>query len=95
MITKGDALRSLRPGAEWSIVGGEITWLDQEQECPTDEEIAAEITRLQTEYEDQEYQRLREKEYPSYADQFDMIFHEGIDAWKAKIQEVKAKYPKP
>jgi hypothetical protein len=24
-----------------------------------------------------------------------MIFHEGIDAWKAKIQEVKAKYPKP
>jgi len=95
MITKGDALRSLRPGAEWSIVGGEITWLDQEQECPTDEEITTELTRLQTEYEDQEYQRLREKEYPSYADQFDMIFHEGIDAWKAKIQEVKAKYPKP
>ena len=38
------------------------------------------------------YQRARE--YPSYADQFDTIFHEGIDAWKAQIQAVKDKYPK-
>jgi hypothetical protein len=36
----------------------------------------------------------RQAEYPSYADQFDKIFHEGIDAWKAEIQAVKAKYPK-
>jgi hypothetical protein len=36
----------------------------------------------------------RQAEYPSYADQFDKIFHEGIDAWKADIQAVKDKYPK-
>jgi len=36
----------------------------------------------------------RQAEYPSYADQFDKIFHEGIDAWKAEIQAVKDKYPK-
>jgi len=36
----------------------------------------------------------RQAEYPSYADQFDKIFHEGIDAWKAEIQAVKNKYPK-
>jgi hypothetical protein len=36
----------------------------------------------------------RQAEYPSFADQFDKIFHEGIDAWKAEIQAVKAKYPK-
>lgn len=41
------------------------------------------------------YKQLRAKEYPSYADQFDTIFHEGIDAWKAQIQAVKVKYPKP
>lgn len=36
----------------------------------------------------------RAAEYPSFADQFDKIFHEGIDAWKAEIQAVKDKYPK-
>jgi hypothetical protein len=36
----------------------------------------------------------RQAEYPSFADQFDKIFHEGIDAWKADIQAVKDKYPK-
>jgi hypothetical protein len=40
------------------------------------------------------YKVNRAKEYPSYADQFDKIFHEGIDAWKAQIQAVKDKYPK-
>jgi hypothetical protein len=40
------------------------------------------------------YKELRAKEYPSYADQFDTIFHEGLDAWKAQIQAVKNKYPK-
>jgi hypothetical protein len=38
--------------------------------------------------------KQRQAEYPSYADQFDTIFHEGIDAWKAQIQAVKDKYPK-
>jgi hypothetical protein len=40
------------------------------------------------------YIQQRREEYPSYADQFDMIFHQGIDAWKAQIQAVKDKYPK-
>jgi hypothetical protein len=40
------------------------------------------------------YKELRAKEYPSFADQFDTIFHEGIDAWKVQIQAVKDKYPK-
>ena len=41
-----------------------------------------------------EYQRQRALEYPSYADQFDLLYHGGYDAWKAAIQEVKDKYPK-
>ena len=40
------------------------------------------------------YKGQRAAEYPSYADQFDTIFHEGLDAWKAQIQAVKDKYPK-
>jgi len=40
------------------------------------------------------YKAKRAAEYPSYADQFDTIFHDGIDAWKAQIQAVKDRFPK-
>lgn len=40
------------------------------------------------------YKIKRAAEYPSYADQFDTIFHSGLEAWKAQIQAVKDKYPK-
>jgi hypothetical protein len=41
-----------------------------------------------------EYKRLRAAEYPSFADQFDTIYHDGIDAWKEQINTIKEKYPK-
>ena len=41
-----------------------------------------------------ECKQLRAAAYPSFADQFDTIFHEGIDAWKAQIQAVKDRFPK-
>jgi hypothetical protein len=40
------------------------------------------------------YAQKRAAEYPSFADQFDIIYHDGIDGWKAVIQAVKDKYPK-
>lgn len=40
------------------------------------------------------YKALRASEYPSYADQFDLLYHGGFDAWKAAIEAVKLKYPK-
>ena len=42
-----------------------------------------------------QYSRDRQSEYPSFADQFDQIFHEGIDKWKETIQAVKDAHPKP
>tara|TARA_R100000234_G_scaffold118993_1_gene100756 strand:+ start:469 stop:687 length:219 start_codon:yes stop_codon:yes gene_type:complete len=41
------------------------------------------------------YVSKRRSEYPSVVDQLDLIYHSGIDAWKAKIKETKDKYPKP
>jgi len=41
------------------------------------------------------YSQLREREYPSFAEQFNTLYHGGYDAWKATIDSVKAKYPKP
>jgi hypothetical protein len=94
MITKAQAITSLRGGAEWALRGDDLEWLDTKQSCPTETEIQAEITRLQAEYDAKQYQRDRAVAYPSIPDQLDQIYHEGIDAWKATIQAVKAKYPK-
>jgi hypothetical protein len=40
------------------------------------------------------YADARKAAYPSYAEQFDILFHQGYDAWKATIQDVKNKHPK-
>ena len=60
----------------------------------TPEEIAAAEAQA-AEFAKTEYQLLRAAEYPSYADQFDLLYHGGYEAWKATIQAVKDKYPKP
>ena len=41
-----------------------------------------------------DYKWKRQAEYPPVVDQLDDIYHNGIDAWKAKIKETKDKYPK-
>jgi len=94
MITKPQAIRSLRPNAQWVLRGDNLEWLDTNQTQPTEAEITAEVTRLQAEYDNSKYQRQRAQAYPSIADQLDTIYHEGIDAWKATIAAVKEQYPK-
>jgi hypothetical protein len=94
------ALTSLRPGAGWHMIRdmtdySNIVWTDETQTCPTEQELRDEVTRLQAEFDNKEYQRLRAEEYPSFADQFDLLYHGGYEAWKAVIQETKDKYPKP
>lgn len=95
MIDK--ALISLRPNSSWDLNGDEysgLVWKDETQTKPTQEEVNAEIERLQADYNAKEYQRNRAKEYPSIADQLDTLYHGGYDAWKASIDVVKNKYPK-
>lgn len=40
------------------------------------------------------YKNLRAAAYPSIADQLDLLYHGGMDAWKAAITAVKTEYPK-
>ena len=56
----------------------------------TDEEAEA----LRPKPPEPTYAELRAAEYPSFADQFDLLYHGGMDAWKAAIDAVKTKYPK-
>lgn len=92
------ALQTLRPNAKWVVTGDTysgLEWLDTEQVCPTEEELQVEVARLQAAYDALEYQRLRKKAYPSFAEQFDILYHGGYDVWKTVIDDIKNQYPKP
>jgi hypothetical protein len=90
-----EVLSILRPNANWAIMDGVLEWRDDTQPQPTEDEIKVEIARLQAEYDAKQYQRDRAKYYPPIEDQLDVLYHEGIDGWKERIQAVKDKYPKP
>jgi predicted lipoprotein len=57
-------------------------------------EVAYDKAAVQAYIDANKYKELRAAEYPSFADQFDTIFHDGIDAWKEQINTIKEKYPK-
>jgi hypothetical protein len=99
------ALLSLRPGAAWSLDGDQyegLVWLDQQQSKPTKEELTLEADRLQAEYDAKEYQRIRAIQYPSIANQLDMLWHAmntgalpKVDSFYDAIKAVKDANPKP
>ena len=72
----------------------ELDWHDETQTKPTEEEVVQKIAELTYKEEVEVYKEQRAAEYPPYADQFDKIFHSGVNAWKADIQAIKDKYPK-
>ena len=41
------------------------------------------------------YQDARRGEYPPIVDQLDTLYHGGYDAWKAQVQAIKNRFPKP
>ena len=93
-----DALLSLKPGAIWTLRGDVLTWESKDITQPTDSEIKSEVTRLQTEWEYNKYQRDRQTAYPSLADQLDMQYWDkknGTTTWVDAIAKVKSDNPKP
>jgi hypothetical protein len=92
-----NAIVSLRPNSQWNLIGDHysgLEWLDQSQTKPTEQELQVELDRLQAEHDSKEYQRKRAEEYPSFADQFDLLYHGGYEVWKQAIDQIKDKYPK-
>ena len=98
MINILDAIKAINPNARAFVEGTDIDdctikWMDGTAEI-SKADIKTKIAELQTEYDNNKYQRDRAKEYPSIVDQLDKIYHEGIDEWKKVIKATKDKYPK-
>ena len=93
---RAEAIKALVPEASFRTRNDQIFWDSPDLEQPTEAEIEAEIVRLNTEYDAQEYARNRLRAYPDWQTQLEKIADDGVDKWKSEMLEpVKAKYPKP
>ena len=100
MIRIIDAIMAINSTAEVVVRGTdintcEIEWLNGTAEI-SKADIKTKMDELQADYDAKQYQRDRLAKYPSYGDQMDYIFHNGLDAWKDDmIQPIKDEFPKP
>lgn len=98
MINK--AIQNLKPNSSFSLLGDTydtLIWQDDKTTPPTQDEVDAEITRLQSEYQANAYKAKRAAEYPPITDYLDAIVKGDIaqqEAYIAACLAVKLKYPK-
>jgi hypothetical protein len=93
-----DAILRIRPNSAFIVYDEEISkieWKDEENECPTEEEILESLNILQEQLHYDAYKSLRQKAYPSIGDQLDLLYHQGYEGWRTVIDGVKTQYPKP
>jgi len=69
-------------------------WNITEKPKPTDAELNALEDEAQTISDNAEAISNRKSEYGSVDSQIEFITENGLDAWKTKVDEIKAKYPK-
>tara|TARA_R100001079_G_C4415178_1_gene137303 strand:- start:495 stop:797 length:303 start_codon:yes stop_codon:yes gene_type:complete len=96
-IEKIDAIFSLVPNADCALTGGVITVWNSEEAQPTEEEITAEMEKLQAEYDALAWKRNRQSEYPSLQDCIHALLDGGdtLTDLQAARQAVKDAHPKP
>jgi len=94
------AIKAINPDAQVTVNAedyNQITW-NKGTPVISKEDILAKQTELKAEYEAKKYQRDRAKEYPTWQDQLDMLFHDkkdGTTTWEDAVQAVKDAHPKP
>ena len=100
MITIHQAILSLEPNAGFILQDDDIdtlVWTKDDVTQPSNEDILAEQTRLQAEYDAKDWERNRLKEYPSLQDCIHALLDGGdtLTDLQAARQLVKDTYPKP
>jgi len=85
---------SLPPVGKKIVNGVETEYTESEKESILNEWAENERAR-QLDEEANGYKEARKLAYPPIEQQLDEIFHNGIDSWKATIQQIKDDNPKP
>jgi hypothetical protein len=99
MTTIIKSILAINPTAQVSVSANDInqiTWENGTTPIPANE-ILAKQQELIAEYNSNQYQRDRAKDYPSIQDQLDMQYWDkinGTNKWEEAINAVKQKYPK-
>ena len=100
MTTIIKSILAINPTAQVSVSANDInqvTWHNGTTPIPANE-ILAKQQELITEYNSNQYQRDRAKDYPSIQEQLDMQYWDKVNNtnnWQTKVNEIKVKYPKP
>ena len=98
-----EAMNNLSPNGRYSVdkTAG-LTWHTPSVTQPTDDEVEAEMTRLDTVYDNNAYQRTRAVAYEKVKEQLDQLYHDmtagKLDTtgeWHKAIKAVKDATPKP
>ena len=99
MINKAQAILALVPGAEIVVVNNsEVTWIKPTKAPVTEEEIAAQIAKMEAEEKVNKVKRLRESVYRNESDGLFFKAQRGestMEEWQSKIEEIKLRYPYP
>ena len=87
------AIQKINPTAQFSYNDENIDTIQWHNGTPPipKEQILAILPQVEKEIKTIEN---RIKEYGSWQSQLDEIYHEGLDAWKTRITNIKLKYPK-
>ena len=92
------AILAINPSAQVSVNAedfDQITWHGGTAVI-SKADIVAKQAELKADYDSKQYQRDRAKAYPSWQDQLDKIYHDGVTKWKSEmIDPIKDAHPKP
>jgi len=86
MIDTHNAIRAIYP--QVTLIRGNNAFDSDGNPVTYDE------TAVQAYIDAHAYIAKRQQAYPSIAEQLDLIYHQGLDAWKSAIQAVKEEFPK-
>jgi len=93
-INIAQAILAIKNNSQVSVSGDDINtlvWHDNNPTNITNQQILdkqSELQALEDVYEN------RREEYGTIVSQLDEIYHSGLDSWKARLANIKAKYPK-
>ena len=99
MTTIINSILAINSNAQVTVRGDDINsieWHNGTTPIPANQ-ILAKQQELITEYNNNQYQRNRAKDYPSIQEQLDLQYWDkinGTNKWQQAINAVKQKYPK-